>query len=304
MQICIISYILINFVFKFIFINRLEYKKSQKGDVLMKRFKKFLAISIMFALILSVIAGCTVKEKTDSPDVSTSGKTSETAPQKQSPDEITAFIWCNVKIPEDVDPKSNVFLDKFLEKANVRITDIEMPAFAEGKTRLNLLISSNQLPDFIYHEDRWNVNTFGDKGAFLPLNDYIKNSPVLSKWFPDSVWEGSKTPTGNIYNFFAKEPEMIYVDVARIDLIDKLNGGVVPTTPDEWYEFAKKVKADNPKALPFVSRGELYWLFPTFRAFGTQLSSASTKWTEYEGEIYSPLGHPRMRECVEYHRKL
>lgn len=274
----------------------------------MKRMKQILATFIVVMLVLSIATGCTSKQTTGDTSQSTTSEKksegSEPVPSKAPPDEISAFIWVWVTFPEDVDPVSNPFIDKFLEKANVKITEAEVPAPVEGKSRLALLISSNQLPDLIYHEDRWNVNTYGDKGVFLPLNDYIEKSPILKNWFPPEVWEGSKTAKGNIYNIYAKEPEIIYVDVARLDLIDKLNGGVVPTTPDGWYEFAKKVKANNPNATPFISRGEIYWLFPTFRAFGVQLSSANLKWLDYEGEIYSPLGHPRMRECVEYHRML
>jgi putative aldouronate transport system substrate-binding protein len=265
---------------------------------------RIISAIIVVVLMATLFAGC-AKKKDDSADENVTGNESTKEEVKKEPDELTAFLVIKPKAPEGVDPIDNYWLNMITEKANVKITDLEVPEWADSTQRFNLLLTSGQMPDFIIHSDRWSVNTFGPKGAFVPLQDYIKKSPVLSNWFPDEIWENSKAADGNLYNFFAKESiANNYVNYARIDLIDKLNGGVVPKTTEDWYEFAKKVKKNNPNAIPFISCGELYWQFSTFRAFGNQLSSANVAWREYDGEIYSPLGHPKMRECVEYHRKL
>ena len=146
-----------------------------------------------------------------------------------------------------------VFQD--IEKlTNIHIDWINPPE-GEELQQLNLMISSNDLPDMAYY--KWSNYPGGpDKlvadGVILKLNDYInKYSPSLVKVYQDNpdVRKAVMTDSGNLYSYpiIQKDP-LLYVNfgmVLRKDWLARL-GLKPPVTINDWHNVLTAFKNGDP----------------------------------------------------------
>lgn len=271
---------------------------------------KLLAILVILAFAMSAaFAGCGSPENKGSQDATTAAQTqaATTEAPKKDPVKLTMFFGDGgIVFPSDVDPGNNPIINIVEKLANVDL-DITKPEIADFQTKFNLLMSSGEVPDIVHSWFEADVNKFGKAGAFLALDDLIANSPVLSQFHSKIALDATRADDGKIYGLFAQPAEPGQTAVARIDLINELNGGVVPATPEEWYELMKKEKAKYPDSVPYSTLGNLnlFGLEIFFDAYGAKVGySGGTQWQVYGDKVLNAFETPMMKEAVLFHQKL
>ena len=148
-------------------------------------------------------------------------------------------------------------------KTNIKLTGIGNPNNTDMQQEFNIMLTNSPLPDIV-KGSRENINKTGVLGAFIPLQDLVKeHAPNIQAVFdehPEFV-AGSVASDGNLYfipNLVeSKASEGFYI---RKDWLDKL-GLAVPTTVDEYYNVLKAFREQDPNGngiqdeVPYFYRG-------------------------------------------------
>lgn len=157
--------------------------------------------------------------------------------------------------PSVEDFNTNLFTKWYEEKTNVHVEWIILPAGDEGLQKLNLMLSSGDIPDVImgfYNITPALLQLYGQQGLFIPLNDLIDQYGTNVKngftQYPLAK-EVATAPDGKIYGL----PEIndcYHCSVSQKlwiykPWLDKL-GLKMPTTTDEFYEVLKAFKEKDP----------------------------------------------------------
>lgn len=274
----------------------------------MFKFRKVSAIlSILLAMVLVLSAcgtqGAVAPATTDEKEPATTAEaTSEPTAEKEPPTKIRLFMsTLGTAVPEDVNPADTPFLKIIAELANVEFTEVIVPPYADYDQKLQLTVASGDMPDVMH--DQWDpagMDKLGMEGAFEPLNDYIAKSESLKQFFTDDQVEMMKASDGNIYRFNSVSSGDVESFQYRKDLVDELNGGTYPTTPEGWYDLAKKVVEKYPGSIPFSGVGiPNYWLF---RSFGVECT-ANGQWQYTGGKYIHVFEAPLMKECMQFLKK-
>ncbi|MVO98641.1 extracellular solute-binding protein [Paenibacillus lutrae] len=151
----------------------------------------------------------------------------------------------------DPPPNSSPGLNMINERFNIdyKITYVPNTAYDE---KINATFASGEIPDmvgFMSTDLKNRYAKFAKQGAFLPLDDYIKDQPTL-KLVPDFVWDSMRV-NGKIYAIPQYSPKYQTVTVIRKDWLDAV-GMKVPTNYEELKQvaiaFTKKDPDKNGKA--------------------------------------------------------
>lgn len=260
--------------------------------------RKAISMIIGMTMLSSVLmTGCTTGGKKGE-----SESTAKTAETQKVPDEITIFHGtAGLTYKDGIKPEDNIYLNKIAELANVKFKEVIVPAYADFKNKFTLMISTGNIPDIVHCWFPTDIQFHGDTGAFVDLSADIEKSPVLSKKYSKSMINLMKDEKGKIYalrSIPAKDPNAVNI---RMDLIDELNGGKVPVTPEEWYDVFKKEKAKYPDSIPY-SVGTNISLF--FRAYGVAVGGKAIEWQYKDGKIINGFEAPMSKDAILYHRKL
>ena len=191
----------------------------------------------------------TAKEDTPSAgDIPTSGKIDFPLDE---PVTLTAFVLHAQAI---VDMTDNYITELIREETNITLDFKHSVAGDDGKTKLNLLMASDDLPD-IFLRTGWSkaeALLYGSQGLIIPIQDYLKDAELWNSYniewparLPDLIMTD-----GNIYNYGGASGENHGNYHARMWVykpwIDSLMDGKMPETIDEYYEFLTKVKNEDP----------------------------------------------------------
>lgn len=197
--------------------------------------KRFLALVVTLMLIFSVnVAGAEV-----------------TFPLEE---ELTLTVYVNG------DDGGHNYVDNYVnlwikEKTNINMEYVYAGGGEDAKTKLNMMLYSNEkLPD-IFITTWWTKSEcllYGQEGVVIPLNDYLEeceNWNLLNELSP--ARRGDITMSdGNIYTYGDTNECFHCSHEGRMWIyqpwVDSLNGGVLPTTTDELYDFLVKVKTMDP----------------------------------------------------------
>lgn len=164
---------------------------------------------------------------------------------------LTAFVL-NAQAVSDLD--NNYFTELLEKKTNVHLDFKYNVTGDDGKTKLNLLMAGNDLPD-IFIRTGWTkaeALLYGTQGLIIPLNGYLgaaKNWNKFNAEYPTRAADLTMTD-GNIYCYGgASGPNHVNYQ-ARMWIykpwVDKLAGGKLPATTDEFYDFLSGVKTRDP----------------------------------------------------------
>ncbi|MFK7691978.1 extracellular solute-binding protein [Paenibacillus sp. HJGM_3] len=156
---------------------------------------------------------------------------------------------------DGVDPSNNPFINIIKDYANVDL-EMEVPNYADFKTKFNLMLSSGNLPDLVHTVYPDETNLRADEGAFLDLKAFYDKSPLIQKYITPQMMEMAKSSSGHYYRIpmsWATAPQGDGVMV-RYDLVVKYNGGKWPETVEEWIELLRKIKKAEPDSLPMTNR--------------------------------------------------
>ncbi|CAH8704843.1 extracellular solute-binding protein [Paenibacillus thiaminolyticus] len=117
-------------------------------------------------------------------------------------------------------------------------------AAGDYANKIGVTVASGDMPDLMLLEDT-NANYFSwaGNGMFLPIEDYIKDYPNLSK-IPQEIWD-MLTYEGHIYGVPRLRGIPFQTMVIRQDWLDKL-GLKMPATYDELYTVMKAFAENDP----------------------------------------------------------
>jgi putative aldouronate transport system substrate-binding protein len=154
-----------------------------------------------------------------------------------------------------IDPDAPVY-QEITRKTGIKL-DIEAIPDSDFRTKRNLLLATNQVPD-ILEMGLAQAQDFADSGAIAPLMDlideYAPNAKALVESEPEvrkvildgelwymPVWDLRKKMNAPVPNI-------------RRDLLED-NGLEMPDTFDDLYEVLKRLKEIYPSSMPWTTRG-------------------------------------------------
>ena len=162
-------------------------------------------------------------------------------------------------VPDGVEINDNDWTNYLEESANVEL-DITQAPWADYDQKLQLRISSGDLPDIVHATGTAYTSTAPEAardGAFIPLDDYYENSRNVKKVITPEQMAWDTLPDDG-KNYFipmnTSDQPMGNWLIARWDLIEKYNNGKWPETTPEWLSFFETVKKEIPDALVLSNR--------------------------------------------------
>ncbi|MBO9608122.1 MAG: hypothetical protein J7639_19330 [Paenibacillaceae bacterium] len=153
----------------------------------MKKRHTRAALALAVALGLTA-AGCS---KSD-PKPTSDGKTASSAPaDTQKKLKLSFYNTIGYRMTTPMPPLENDPIRRMIEKDNN--IDLDMTLGGENwKDKLNLLISSNQIPDILTFPDRASAIKYYEQGLVADLDDALKEVPELVKSFDPARLEPMK----------------------------------------------------------------------------------------------------------------
>jgi putative aldouronate transport system substrate-binding protein len=279
------------------------------------KLKKVLCTLLAIGMMASCFTACTggSKDSNSSPSPSTSA-TSSASPSSKPEERVKLSMVstdAGIKIPEDVDPGNNPFVNIAKEYANADI-EYEIIPWADYQTKMNLLLASGKYPDTVHTAYNENITDVESKGAFVNLLPYYENSEIVQKVIDkDFFMEKAKNNTTGEYYYMPMStsgdgyPDGYWMR-ARWDLIEKHNNGEWPKNIDEWIELARKVKAANPNATPFSAwcPGTMIFQYNKqfWYAYGVESNLAIVK--QKDDTFQFNVQDPDYKRAMELHKQL
>ncbi|KPV60397.1 ABC transporter substrate-binding protein [Paenibacillus sp. A3] len=255
-----------------------------------KRWKQISSLALVTALV--AVTGCgdksggTGKEGASSGDSGKKQKISMMYPLYGNPPQKTE-VW-----------------KKMEEAVGIEYESMAIPS-AQYPEKLKASIAANSLPDITHYMSfpDPNFTQYAKQGAFLQLDDYIKDTKHL-KNMPQSMWDFIKID-GKTYGI-PRPAQMERAVVIRKDWLDNL-GLPIPKTLDEFYQTAVKFAKGDPDkngkedTVGIVLNQTLgYHLDPVFMAFDT-----GNGWRKMEdGTLMNAAITPQRKEALMWLGKL
>ena len=163
----------------------------------------------------------------------------------QEPLELTAHIhYKNAYVLSDDWAVTN----EAARMTNVSLKGTASPMETDSTQAFNLMIASKEIPDLVGGQ-RNEINKYGMQGAFVPLNDLIKEHAPNFKVFLESnpeVKSALTAPDGNIYQIpYVYDSKVSEAWFIRQDWLDKL-GLEAPATVDEMHDVLTAFVTQDP----------------------------------------------------------
>jgi putative aldouronate transport system substrate-binding protein len=225
--------------------------------------KRLLAACLSMGLVASTLSGCGAKQTEEGADKAAAQESVPEAFQFASVSdvqfplkeklELTCFVYATTTGGGTY--QDNYVTDWIEEKTNIHLNFVYDVDGDDAKTKLNLVMTDpDNLPD-IFFATNWTkseVQSYGQQGLLIPLNDYLKDCPNWNKLNEESpLRKGDLVLSdGNIYTY-GDDNECFHTHFQNrmyiyMPWVDKLCGGKIPETTDELYDFLKKVKTEDP----------------------------------------------------------
>lgn len=315
--------------------------------------KKLICALLAVAMMLSLLTGCT--SKTETTQAETTQETATTAATTQAateaateakaeePAEWSEETW--LPLVKDGEKKTLTIgiqqIAKVEDWDNNKLTqyieeqtgiDVEFVFFStdlsEAQQQMSLMaVSGEKLPDILWGFIGWTtptfVNSFGEDGFLVPLNDYLEeNAPYFQKALERTdealvarIYNKITDPTdGNIYglpyvsDMYTWDNRQSIMSINQ-QWLDKL-GMTAPTTPDELYEVLKAFVGNDPNGngkadeIGMIGNGKdaadiISWIINAYVYFDNQNPiniSNGNLWVPYTTEEY--------REALKFITKL
>lgn len=269
------------------------------------KVQKIGAIILALTMTVGLFYGCGPKtEKTEQPQPAITTDPGEkkeaTTPTNQAPTKLTLFLT-NKNIVDGSYAKTEI------EKATNTILEITQVPTKELDNKLNMVLASGNIPDIIQCETETMEGQLLAAGILLPINQYWEEYPNIKNGRTEEKWEKMRYKDGNIYSIGIVNPNPLAIIAYREDWLKKFNTEV-PTTLDEYYEFAKKVALEDPdgngKNDTFAFGGyqkiDVNWFDHIFGAYG----ALPNYWMEQDGRIVNGSIQPEMKNALIYLNKL
>ena len=275
---------------------------------------RLLSVLLLFALVLlTACSGEGSNNKADSKPTPTPASGSEKELYT-----IKIFDQNATKLSKWSDtPVGKVFLEKF----NI---DVELvpPPSGDTKEQLGLMLSAGNYPEIVWLQDQDITNKYIEAGALVALDPYLDKMPNFTKWYEKSIpyWRQA-AGDGDLYNWNALMPQdqAVFPEnndiIVRVDLLEQ-QGWPVPVAADEWVDFLKKAKEQNPTtpdgeetigiAAPFGESWGMAGIAPILyeKGEGIQISNGSIFWDAGKEKYVDMFTHPDTKESFQFFNKL
>ena len=280
--------------------------------------KKWIALLLSLATLVTLLAGCGKKEETvsDQPGASTSG------------DAAADGVTITIGLPRSAlvtDYDNNAFTNWLEEQTGCNIQfQYFQASTSDAKTQLStMMVSGEKLPDILYNFQLSDdlIKEYGDDGYFLDLRDYYADKEGASKVFWERLQEiPEEEQVTNVRRMTDVENGAMYslpcIQTSDIDTmdyqmwinqtwLDELNLQA-PTDPDELYEVLKAFKQRDPDCVPLAgienSMGGdvINWIVNMFT-----YCDDTRRWNVDEtGKLYMPYTTDDYRQALIYMHKL
>lgn len=270
-----------------------------------KRFILLMAIVLGVAL---VFVACTGGTQTQEPGGTTAKTTEKQAVVEETkpPTKLTMFYQeAGQVFPDGFDHNDNWFFNLLKEKANIEVTDLNVPAYFDTQTKFNLMMSSGNIPDLVERSDPTAMKQYGYEGAFMPTLDIIKNSPVISKYYDEVQLMDMQSQDGVAYVIqippLNDDYNMMY---CRWDLLEKLGYDEPPTTLDGWADAARKLKAYDPNSIPFSSRVNMEYAWIHFVPFNLPANGSGWMYYPERGKVSNAWEGDNIIKAVKFGKQM
>lgn len=270
--------------------------------------KKGLSMALSLAMVVTLAAGCASKENTSSE--TSSETTTNSADSAKSDVKELSF---EVMIPKfSTDPKDTL-IQKEWEKemesylgVKLNITWNRLQWGDEYFQKSKLALSTGEMPDIMLVLGKDQIDQYGTDGLFADLTPYVQEGQNY-KSFIDATGDAEKylySGDNKIYAFFDGynnpmdlQPSQ-YNAAYRLDTFEQ-NGIKIPTTVDEFYDAAKKLKELYPDVYP-VGVSENYL---AFSGFFNMFHAHDGGYYDGEKFVYGPT-EENFKEALQFMNKL
>ncbi|NQX67364.1 extracellular solute-binding protein [Paenibacillus alba] len=254
------------------------------------------------------LAGCSKTGDPAPAAPTTSASAVSAAPKTEEPYELK---WLKAQdISKPYDPTKDAVKQAVEKKLNIKITP-EMVDVQQYKTKLNLKMSSGDIPDVVRIDFADDFQKYAQQGAFVDLTSLIneKDTPNILKEVPKEVFEQAKV-NGKIYGIpYQGGPGAGYRwnVVLRKDFVEGM-GAQVPKTLDEYYNLLKKVKAEKLDIIPLggytAQIGQQKYANNSFDHIFGAFGVTPGYFTEKDGKFSNYDIDPKMKEALQYLQKM
>lgn len=229
-----------------------------------KRFQTIVSLLCLAALLVGMLAGCSSSSSsTPAPADSTApaatpGNSDDEEPASDGP-LFAEPVTFSMLIPSHASwpfQEDWYVLDVLKEYTNVdfNITYVDTSGFTE---KVNLTMSSGELPDMISLLDGSVVQQYAPQGAFVNVLEHLDEMPHFKAWYEANQQYALNylSADGALYTFPQQGVEetnrrgWLY----RADIFEELDLQV-PTNKDEFYDVLVALKAAYPNSYPLAFR--------------------------------------------------
>lgn len=216
---------------------------------------RMLSMALVSAMTFSLLTGCNGKEEEDS-DVKEAFQfdsvSDVTFPLEE---ELQLDVFVNATTTGGGKYQNNYVTDWIYDKTNIKLNYVYDLDGDDAKTKLNLVMTDTEnLPD-IFLATGWTkaeVQSYGAQGLLQPMGDLLKDA---ENWnYLNSVSPSRESDLtmsdGEIYTY-GNEDECLQVELQNRmwiykPWVEKLNGGKMPQTTAELYDYLVKVRDSDP----------------------------------------------------------
>jgi putative aldouronate transport system substrate-binding protein len=267
-----------------------------------------------YSAIAAILAGTvtlTGCSKAVDPAAATSSPTEIAGSEAPKNDEPYELKWLKAQdISKPYDPSKDIVMHTVEKKLNIKIVP-EMVDVQQYKTKLNLKMSSGEIPDVVRIDFADDFQKYAQQGAFFDITNLIneKDTPNILKEVPKEVFEQAKV-NGKIYGIpYQGGPGAGYRWnlVLRKDYLDHA-GAQVPKTLDEYDNLLKKIKADKPDVIPLggytAQIGQQKYANNSFDHIFGAFGVTPGYFTEKDGKFSNYDIDPKMKDALLYLQKM
>jgi multiple sugar transport system substrate-binding protein len=156
-------------------------------------------------------------------------------------EEIVLKFWSMQQSDRRVQDNQNSVIQAFQEmNPNVKV-ELEVTPYAGYRDKVLVAAKGGNPPDICVVDQIWN-SEFAAAGLIIPIDDYLKGSPLKADQFFEGAWDSVtwKNQVWGIPMDVGVWEQLFYNE----DLFNQA-GVSVPETWDEWLEVGRKLTKDT-----------------------------------------------------------
>lgn len=208
--------------------------------------KKFIALLLVFAMVFTLMAGCS--NNTTDPDEPTGSNGTDPSTPPVNVDEIPEqTITITIGVPELGNGWPEKQEDDFVHAAILAATnvDVQLIPIDEYYTALNVQLTGGTAPDF-FQADYENMKAYVEQDLIRSIDSYKSSLDSVLEYLGEGYDNWTLYVDGNMYAFpYGNADTANYYGIyVRQDFLDTL-GIDAPTTVDELYDFCVTASERN-----------------------------------------------------------